>query len=564
VQSGDVQADPMILPPFHRRWWVVASAVASMAALIVAIRLDPQARADALAPAAGDLRDRVVAGGELLRMLLPLCAVGLIGVAVGLARTTAPVPRETGVRSDRFAAALLLILLAGLVARLPRLGEGLWYDEITAWRDYGAHGPRVIIGTYHDPANHVLHTLCTWFSVDRLAFLGLTDEVALRLPALVFSLVAIAAAAMLGKRVAGAATGLVAGALVAIAPVAILEGTDARGYSAMMAVGVGATALLLEATRRGGGWWLSYALVCAAGCWVHPVTACVPLGHGLWLVARLLRGDRAGAAPGLVSLALAALVTLVAYAPIVPQILALRSTLSVTSADQPTLVGIEGIKMLEQLGGVWWWPAALPGLMLLMLGFVLCVRDPLKRSLVTAGFAGTGVFILLVVMLDSWCYARFLLFCVPVALTIAAVGLVHLWRTQRLTAAFVAALFVAGSATDLVRRPPRQPLRDAVDHLHATGDASRSGVAIGLLHQALDVYAADLDLTWSLHHGRDLPERIEAIDPAWAIMLYPRSVEPVVYEALAAQGLEQTARLPGWIDWNGNGDVLVFRRRTGE
>ncbi|MCP5110190.1 MAG: hypothetical protein GY953_05080, partial [bacterium] len=87
---------------------------------------------------------------------------------------------------------IALLVLAGFAVRLPRLTESLWYDEIAAWRDYGSKGPAVILTTHHDPANHVAHTLLSWVSFETLSE-ALGPEIALRLPALLFSLGSIAA-----------------------------------------------------------------------------------------------------------------------------------------------------------------------------------------------------------------------------------------------------------------------------------------------------------------------------------------------------------------------------------
>ena len=111
---------------------------------------------------------------------------------------------------------LAAIVILGLVVRAPRVTESLWYDEIAAWRDYGVRGPRWIVTSYYDPANHVAHTLLSWCSIEGLGdVLGM--EATLRLPALVFSILSIVAMYALGLRAGGRRLALAAATVAALA-----------------------------------------------------------------------------------------------------------------------------------------------------------------------------------------------------------------------------------------------------------------------------------------------------------------------------------------------------------
>jgi hypothetical protein len=450
-----------------------------------------------------------------------------------------------------------LLVLVAFAARVPRLTESLWYDEIAAWRDYGMFGPKTIVTTYFDPANHVAHTLLTWCSVAAGADAWGT-EIGLRLPALVFSLLAVVAMGVLGRRL-GLRVGALAAGLAAIAPVAVLEGVEARGYSMMIFFAAAATTQFLSLVakpswRRGA----AYAALVAAGSWAHPVTACVAAGHALWLGGRAvrergLRGVRAPAA----AIVGAGLVTMALYAPILDDIVRIRRTFS-GGADTPSPFGPEGLHALWQLGGAWAWWAALPGLALAVAGAAsLRRRSREATAAVLAALLGLPVLLAVVLVAGTWVYARFSLFALPGALLLVALGLDALLERRRgVGLAALAGLAVAWGA-DLATRPARQPLRDAAVHVATRGAPDASVVVVGLRHEVLDVYRGQLRLTHSLFHGRDLAEKLDEARPDRVIVLYPDTVAADRFELLRARGYAPEARLPGWIDW-GNGAIEIW------
>ncbi|MCP3903520.1 MAG: hypothetical protein GY715_07770 [Planctomycetes bacterium] len=456
-----------------------------------------------------------------------------------------------------------LLVLVAFAARMPRLTESLWYDEIAAWRDYGMLGPKAIVTTYFDPANHIAHTLLTWCSVtsglDRWG-----PEIALRGPALVFSLLAVVAVGVLGRRL-GVRTGMLAAAFAALAPVCVLEGVEARGYSMMIFFAAASTdrfmALIAAPSIRRGG---IYALLVAVGAWAHPVTACIAAGHALWLTgravrARRLRGVGFGAGAGAASIVGAAVLTLLLYAPVLGDALRIRATFA-ASGDTPSPFGSEGVHALWQLGGSWAWWAALPGLALAIIGAAsLRTAGREASGRVLAALLGLPVLLAVVLVGGTWVYARFSLFALPGALLLIAAGVDALLRRHRAWGGAALVVLVAAWGADLVTRPPRQPLRDALAHVVAHGGPDAVTLGVGLRHEVLDVYRGRLRLAHSLFHGRDLEARLDEHGPAWVVVLYPNSIDADRLELLADRGYHLDRRFPGWIDW-GNGTVDVWTR----
>ena len=58
-----------------------------------------------------------------------------------------------------------LVVLAAAI-RAVRIGESLWYDELSVLFDYLLYGPGAVAGNYFVSSNHVAHSLLTWCAMD--------------------------------------------------------------------------------------------------------------------------------------------------------------------------------------------------------------------------------------------------------------------------------------------------------------------------------------------------------------------------------------------------------------
>jgi 4-amino-4-deoxy-L-arabinose transferase-like glycosyltransferase len=417
-------------------------------------------------------------------------------------------------------------------------------------------GPGWIVGTYYDPANHILHTLLTSWSVRWLDF----DAFALRLPALLFSIASIVPVYGLARCAAGSRIAFYAGLCAAILPVMVLEGVEARGYAMMIFFSAAASWALVSAWRDPRPWkWLIYALCCALGVWAHFTTAFIALGHGAWAAWRLVRHrERALFACCASALVLGAVLSLTLCAPILPQLLEIRATFAAVEGDEPRLLGPEGWHALLQLGGSWSWWAAIAGLWLVVHGFWHSRGNGTRRGALALTLTGLPLFLVTVALAGSWMYARFTLFALPGACLAMAIGLDGLWKWQRPAGAAAVIHIIAASVADLAARPPKQPLREAVAYVRAAARPGDRIVAVGLAHRVLEVYAGDLNVMYSLRHGADLDQALAGAQPQWVILYYPRSVRQETYELLRDGGFIESHPFRGWVDWD-NGDVIVYR-----
>jgi hypothetical protein len=517
-------------------------------------------------PARQPMPDVTRQGATVWRIMLVASAAALVvATLVDLitARSTPPLvaePQRAPSRKRLWTVACLLVI--GLIPRALRIDESLWYDEIASWLSYGVdlRSPGPIIGNYFDPVNHVFHTLLSWCSVTLLVD-SLGAELALRLPALLFSLMSIGAIYGLASRALSPLGAAMAGLIAALAPVSVLEGVEARGYSMMICFAALASWALLQAHERGRPEiWAAYALVCALGVWSHFVTAFVPVGHGWWIAWRGVRHrEWAFARRAAVALALAALITLTLYAPMLPDMLGAKRVFFSSRGDEPTVFGAEGRHALLQLGGSWCWWAALPGLVLAAIGTASLSRTG-RAKIIPVTMLGLPLMAAIVMLSGSWMYARFTFFALPGAIVLMAAGVDHLLDRRRWVGLAALALLVGAWMIDLKLRPPKQPLRDAADFVRANCESDDQTLAIGLAHQVLGVYARDLNLVYSLRLRDELEQKLAASDVEWVILEYPKST-PEAINLLVRSGFVETARFRGWVDWN-NGDVIVYRRST--
>ncbi len=123
---------------------------------------------------------------------------------------------------------ICLLVLLGLVMRLPELHEGFWRDETHVYYVASASKFAVLIARlipveFNPPVFYVL--MHYW------QMLVGGGEVGMKIPALLFGLALIPVVYLLGKQVAGSTVGILAAALVTFSPQAVFFSLQCRAYS---------------------------------------------------------------------------------------------------------------------------------------------------------------------------------------------------------------------------------------------------------------------------------------------------------------------------------------------
>jgi uncharacterized membrane protein len=171
------------------------------------------------------------------------------------------------------------------VARL-RHGSG-WRQAIAVLLETGRRGG-------YDPSRDAAATVASlareepqhpppFFLLQRIVARTLGDSVwTRRLPAALFGTASLVALFWFTLRLFGEArTALLATALAAVSPFHVVLAQTAREYSLWLLMTCVASALLCEAFRRGGAFWLAYAASCAAATWAFPLFVFVIASHAI-------------------------------------------------------------------------------------------------------------------------------------------------------------------------------------------------------------------------------------------------------------------------------------------
>ena len=154
--------------------------------------------------------------------------------------------------------------------------QGLRLDEATtlsqARTPLGELWVQLASHNVHVPLHHtVMHA---W-----VALMGDT-EVALRVPSVLLGVAAVPLLWAIARRLAGDGAALFAAALAATSPFLVWHSDEARMYPLLLAVGLCATLLLLNALAGGGRLrWSAYALALALSWYTHYFALVLPIAH---------------------------------------------------------------------------------------------------------------------------------------------------------------------------------------------------------------------------------------------------------------------------------------------
>jgi hypothetical protein len=191
------------------------------------------------------------------------------------------VPSHSPARRDFYCVVGIIIL--ALAVRWGRMSQSLWYDEMTTVTEYLVRPWQRTLTPHageYVPNNHVLHTVLV-----KLVYPLVTDggdpmppaEAVLRLPALVASLLLPIALAWPLRKSDPLLAG-VAAVTAAVNPWLVAFGTEARGYSLLLLLGIVATALL-PAGRPWRSW--GYAASLAAAICTVPLAVLLVPAHAI-------------------------------------------------------------------------------------------------------------------------------------------------------------------------------------------------------------------------------------------------------------------------------------------
>lgn len=474
----------------------------------------------------------------------------------------------SGVAPARERLALVLLFVLALLVRLPGLDGDLWIDEIGSLVGFFRPPLDEIVVRFVSANNHVLYSVLAHGMI--VAF-G-EAEWALRLPACLFGAATAPALVWLARRWLPAREAWGAGLILAVAYHHAYFSQSARGYTGMVLLAIVTTGLLARGLERGRTRdWAGYAVLTAANVYLllSGLFVCVgqTLGALLVRVAPARGAERARRARQLlVWVAVAAALTLLAYAPLLRSMITFFTT---ADRDVGTPPSLELLAVLARdavphpLVAI----LALAAAPIAVVGAVDLVR---RAPLLAFGLALPPVLELgVAVAMGVGTYPRRFLLVMPFVLLVAVRGAG--WAAGRLArgdpraerawfgAAVALGLVAAAAGLPRLYRLPKQDYRGAL----AWVQARRAPGDVVAATWVADTGARHYDP--SVVSARE-PEQVEALlakdRPLWLIGTFvgdmtrraPRLAD------LVASRFELVARFPSLV---GDGDIVVWRPRDG-
>ena len=458
-------------------------------------------------------------------------------------------------RSERLL--LLLILFVAALARLPGLDGALWLDEI-ATLVYLVRLPLgELVASYPSANQHLFYSVLAHASI---SVLGETPF-ALRLPAVVFGVLAVGATVILTRLVANAREALAVGALFAVSYHAVWFSQNARGYTGLMFFVTTSFALFYLGWHGRRSAWPWYSIVVALGMYVQLNAIVAPASHATILVLDALAGRRLWkpAAPGARRAAWIALVaagglTVLLYAPALPQVVSYYLTLPPGATGNVDL----WLFVRDLIGGLTANPALTLAILALAAPGVIGAisygrRDRLALALLTLP-AVWGVLVMLAVR--SGAAPRFFSYLLPIALMLGVRGIAvsaGRWRTW----VMAGLVFLSASSLYFGYRYPKQDFTGALAYVrqHAAPDATIA--AAGLAATAYRVYYAP-DIV-GIYTPADYHAALGAGRETWVLLTFPRDMQARFAEVfdLLQGDFRLVTIFPGTL---GDGHLYVYYR----
>ena len=224
--------------------------------------------------------------------------------------------------SRAYRLALLAVIVAGVLVRLPYLDRPVIHDEAYTVETWASGSLRYAVEDYHLPNNHIFHTLLVRLVMNTLG----SRPWMIRLPAFLAAALLIPLGYALARRLYGQPAGILAAGLIAGSPILADYASNARGYTLFMLFSLLVFWLAAGLLRRKNlAGWVLLILCAGLGFWTVPMMLYPFGGACAWIfLSALLDRDAARAYGGpwglikyLVAAGIAAgLLALLLYAPV--------------------------------------------------------------------------------------------------------------------------------------------------------------------------------------------------------------------------------------------------------
>ena len=197
--------------------------------------------------------------------------------------------------SRAYRLALLAVIAAGVLVRLPFLDRAVIHDEAYTVETWASGSLRYAVEDYHLPNNHIFHTLLV-----RVVFNTLGSQPwMVRLPAFLAGALLIPLGYAFARRLYGQPAGILAAGLIAASPILADYSTNARGYTLFMLFSLLVFWLAAGLLRRKNlAGWVLLILSAGLGFWTVPMMLYPFGGACAWIFLSALDDREAARAYG--------------------------------------------------------------------------------------------------------------------------------------------------------------------------------------------------------------------------------------------------------------------------
>ncbi len=394
--------------------------------------------------------------------------------------------RREAATHERWSWVAAALIAIGMIPRVLLLNAPLHWDEAFTFNEFVSRPPYDFLSRYSHPNNHVFHTTLAW-----MASLFSEQKWVLRLPAFLAGAGVLAAVYVLTRKLRGENTALIATALAAGVSPLVEYSAQGRGYT-MVAL---ATLLLFAIPRER---WLLAAIVAALGAWTIPIMLFPFAAYVAWLV--LQRTPVKGVANA--TIATGAL-TFLLYLPI----LIVSGPRSITDNGNVQSLPFREFVIAFPRSVASMWEGWMTVLVLAVVVGLARRGEPAR-----IGFAAIAGIAPLLLILRVQPFGRVWLFLLPLALIVAASGVVSERWPRTAVAVVVIAISVALS-WNAVRHTNRPDFFEDPAMRDVPAIASLLRTTLPRDASLLAIQPLDAPFAFEFHDSRLVQQRFDS-DPA--------------------------------------------------
>lgn len=465
--------------------------------------------------------------------------------------------------------ALAIIVAVALIARLITVDSGYWVDEMYALRSSFRLPGLGVFTTFLGDTHHPLYSV-----FGRMALLLFGESPwSVRLPAVLFGVAAIPATYAVARLVASRREALLASLLLAVSYHHVWFSQNARGYTliALLALlSTWALVRLLEATSWRLAW--AYAAFAALAAYTHLTMVFVAVGQAAAAAFVLASSERQRSRSDWRVLssafALAALLTLVLYAPMLSQVMDffVNKPSPLLATSTPSWALREGVRVLAMGLGA---SGTALALVIVLVGSAIGLIGlaAIFRSSRALGFAIVlpPLAVLVGALLGrGTMYPRFFFFAAGTGLIVIVRGLfasselLRGWwpRFPAAAAAMAVSLLLVAASTASLSLNYRYPKQDFAGAMRYVLDTKAPGDVVGFAGVPGDPYRNIYGQDWpTVRTAADL-NALRTRGRTWLIYTFPRYLEvgaPDVAE-IVRRDCRERAVFRGTV---GGGDMII-------